>query len=163
MGRWKISIGRGLNQREEARTGFGTKAYPFNKLVNAAISNQTVTIKKTIEVDGNKQEVVDREATDETNNKIADMREKFGEWLWADGDRRNDMETEYNEVRNSYASPRYDGSFLRFEGMALEIGNSQFNLRQHQADAIWRGLVTRKSLNAHEVGTASPSPWPALP
>lgn len=153
VGRWKVRLSSALVNREEARTGYGTKAYNFTKLVNAAISNQTVTIKKTIDMDGSKTEVLDREATDETNNKISEMREKFGEWLWSDADRRDAMETEYNEVRNSYASPRYDGSFLRFEGMALEIGTSPFNLRQHQADAVWRALVTRKSLNAHEVGT----------
>jgi len=37
--------------------------------------------------------------------------------------------------------------------MALTLGTGPFNLRQHQADAIWRALVTRRSLNAHEVGT----------
>ena len=37
--------------------------------------------------------------------------------------------------------------------MALSLGRGKFDLRQHQVNAIWRALVTRKSLNAHEVGT----------
>ena len=63
------------------------------------------------------------------------------------------LEREYNEVRNSYADAQFDGSFLRFQGMALSLGRGPFNLREHQVNAIWRALVTRKSLNAHEVGT----------
>ena len=155
LGNWKVRIGRdNVSGRAEATTGFGTEHYDFTRLVNAAISNQTVTIKRTVtNPDGSKTTYVDQEATDETNAKIAEMREQFGEWLWSDPERRVAMEGEYNEVRNAYASPRYDGSFMTFQGMALTLGNNPFNLREHQVNAIWRALVTRKSLNAHEVGT----------
>ncbi|MBK8583244.1 MAG: diguanylate cyclase [Flavobacteriales bacterium] len=149
-GRWNIDVDRELQRTTAAITGFGTRYYRFGKLVNAAISNQTVVIKYK---DPDGREFVDKTATDETNAKIADMREKFGEWLWKDPERRIAIEREYNEVRNSYASPSFDGSFLTFEGMALSVGRGPFDLRQHQINAIWRALVMRRSLNAHEVGT----------
>lgn len=149
-GRWKVKLPEGANRRAEASTGFGTSEYPFSKLVNAAMSNQTVRIRRK---DSEGNEYLDTEATDEANGKIADMRGKFGEWLWSDPERRVALEREYNEVRNAYATPKYDGSFLAFEGMALSLGRGPFNLREHQVNAIWRALVNRRSLNGHEVGT----------
>lgn len=151
MGRWKVTIDPSLQRTTEAETGFGTRYYRFGKLVNAAISNQTVVIKQRDPESGS--EYVDKTATDEANAKIADMREKFGDWLWSDAERRIEVEREYNEVRNAYASPSFDGSFLNFEGMALSVGRGPFDLRKHQINAIWRALVMRRSLNAHEVGT----------
>ena len=37
--------------------------------------------------------------------------------------------------------------------MALQRGDSPFSLRQHQANAIWRGVANNKGIYAHEVGT----------
>jgi N12 class adenine-specific DNA methylase len=150
VGRWKADISIDNKRKPEASTGFGTLVYDFKKLVNAAISNQVIQIKGKNE-DGST--FVDVESTKEANAKVADMREKFGEWLWSDPLRRVTLEEEYNESRNSYSTPTFDGSFLTFEGMALSLGEGPFDLRKHQRDAIWRGVVTGKSLNAHEVGT----------
>lgn len=149
-GRWKARLPAGANHSTEARTGFGTEHYKFSKLVNAALTNQTVKIKRK---DSNGHEYVDFEATAEANARIGEIRSKFAEWLWSDPERRADLEAEYNETRNAYATPKFDGSFLSFEGMALQLGNSPFNLRKHQANAIWRALVNKRSINAHEVGT----------
>lgn len=150
-GRWRVVLDAALKGRPEATAGFGTKEYSFQKLVNAAIGNQTVTIRREDPIE--KTTYVDTEATAEVNDKIATIRSSFGDWLWSDPERRLELETEYNEVRNAYASPSFDGSFLTFEGMALTLGNGPFDLRSHQANAIWRGLAMRRSLNAHEVGT----------
>ncbi|WP_422932569.1 PLxRFG domain-containing protein [Sphingobium cupriresistens] len=149
-GRWTVRLDDRLKNRMEARTGFGTGEYGFQRLVNAAFSNQTVTIRRR---DSEGAQYVDAAATEEVNGKISEMRTKFADWLWSDPERRVNVEAEYNEVRNAFATPKFDGSFLRFEGMALSLGNGPFDLRQHQADAIWRALVSRRSLNAHEVGT----------
>ncbi|WP_316159633.1 PLxRFG domain-containing protein [Bradyrhizobium sp. SZCCHNRI3042] len=155
-GSWHVDFPGEFNRRPEAQSGFGMadgggrRAVTFKRLVRAALSNQTVTV-KGVDPDGN--EYVDGEKTKEANEKIANMRMRFGEWLWQDPTRRVEMEREYNEVRNAYANPAYDGSFLGFPGMALSLGRGPFDLRQHQVNAIWRALVTRKSLNAHEVGT----------
>ncbi|MRX32796.1 PLxRFG domain-containing protein [Aminobacter sp. MDW-2] len=149
-GAWSIEFPSEFNHRPEANAGFGTTEVKFKRLVRAAIANQTINVKRK-DSDGN--EYVDRAATAEANGRIAEIRLKFAEWLWSDPERRTDLEREYNETRNSYATPKFDGSFLGFQGMALSLGRGPFNLREHQVNAIWRALVTRKSLNAHEVGT----------
>lgn len=148
-GRWRVALDKGMNSIAEAKTNYGTGYYPFSSLVQAAFSNQVIRI--TRKIDG--EDVYDGEASAEANARIAKMREDFGEWLWSDIERRVDLEREYNEARNAWATPKYDGSFLTFEGMALTLGKGEFNLRKHQQDAIWRAIVNRRSINAHEVGT----------
>lgn len=149
-GRWRVSLDGRLNNTAEARTGFGTDEMPFSRLVNLAIGNQVAKITRR-NSDGTTY--VDQAATEEVNERIGKIREGFSEWLWSDPERRVAMEAEYNEINNSFATPKYDGSFLSFVGMALQLGKNAFNLRKHQVDAIWRAIVNRKSINAHEVGT----------
>ena len=63
------------------------------------------------------------------------MRLKFGEWLWSDAERRVQLERDYNEARNAYATAKFDGSFLGFEGMALSLGRAvQFARAPSQCD-----------------------------
>ncbi|MGE0106406.1 MAG: helicase-related protein, partial [Thiomonas sp.] len=149
-GRWKVKMEPGLSRIPEAAANYGTPGYPFSRLVQAAISNQVLRLTSK---DENGNDVYDAERTEEANARIAKIREDFGAWLWSDPERRQDLEREYNEARNSWATPTYDGSFLTFEGMALTLGNGAFQLRQHQVNAIWRAIVNRRSINAHEVGT----------
>lgn len=149
-GRWKVKMESGLSRIPEAATNYGTSAYPFGRLVQAAISNQVLRLTSK---DENNKDVYDAERSEEANARIAKIREDFGAWLWSDPERRQDLEREYNEARNAWATPTYDGSFLTFEGMALTLGNGAFQLRQHQVNAIWRAIVNRRSINAHEVGT----------
>lgn len=149
-GRWKVRLPSQFNYLPEAQAGYGSEEVKFSRLVNLALSNQTMTVRKK-DSDGNWY--VDDTATAEVAERIGKIREDFKQWVWSDAERRVSLEREYNESRNSYAKPVFDGSFMSFPGMSLDLGSSPFNLRQHQADAIWRALVTRRSLNAHEVGT----------
>ena len=149
-GRWKVKLDGGLNRVPEALANYGTADYPFSRLVQAALSNQVLRLYSKND-DGSTS--YDAAKSERVNSHIAKIREDFAAWLWGDPERRVALEREYNESRNAWATPRYDGSFLAFEGMALSLGEGQFNLRRHQADAIWRAIVNRRSINAHEVGT----------
>ncbi len=151
MGRWVVQFENPrFNHRPEATAAWGMQAYPFSKLVRAAMNNTSVTI-RVRDADGNV--VVSPGLTEEANTKIGNIREHFSSWVWSDIDRRSVLEKEYNEVMRAIAAPRFDGSFLRLEGMALQRGTHEFSLRAHQTDAIWRGLVNQMGIYAHEVGT----------
>lgn len=150
-GSWVVRFKAGnLNDRPEATTTWGHPQYPFHKLLRAAMNNQTITIRNK-DMDGNL--VVDEGATKEANAKAARVREEFSAWAWRETDRKITLERQYNEIMNAIATPKYDGSFLDFSGMALQRGDHSFNLRQHQVNAIWRGIANRRGLYAHEVGT----------
>ena len=150
VNRWKVKLSADLNARPEATTTWGHQSVKFDKILNAAMGNTTITIKYKDD-EGNL--VVDEDASAEVAEKIGKVRDEFSSWLWSDPVRKIEMEQAYNEAMNAIALPRFDGSFLTFAGMALQRGESPFNLRKHQVDAIWRGLANGRSLNAHEVGT----------
>ena len=149
-GKWKVKLEQNASRRTEASTNYGSKYKPFQTIVSAALSNQTITVKYK-ESDGS--EHVDVQATEEVNERISKIKEDFATWLWSDPERRVRLEKEYNYSFNAWATPKYDGSFMSMQGMALNLGNGPFNLRQHQQNAIWRAIVNRRSINAHEVGT----------
>lgn len=149
-GKWKVKLDPISARRTEAKTNYGTVYKSFQTVVSAALSNQTITVKYKNE-DGS--ESVDVQATEEVNERISKIKEDFATWLWSDPERRVQLEKEYNHTFNAWATPKYDGSFMSMQGMALSLGNGPFNLRQHQQNAIWRAIVNRKSINAHEVGT----------
>ena len=150
-GSWGVRFeNKALNSRPEATTQWGVSDYKFDKLLTAAMNNRTVKITYKDE-DG--KTVIDEEATTQANDKITKIREEFPTWAWKDAERRIWLENNYNEVMNAVASPHFDGSFMEFPGMALKRGDSPFNLRQHQQNAIYRGLVNGRGIYAHEVGT----------
>ncbi|MCA0421944.1 MAG: hypothetical protein LCH61_01245 [Proteobacteria bacterium] len=121
----------------------------LRRFIEATMNTQTITV--TYEDDEGTHK--DTKATEQANQKAGDLRQKFGAWVWSDPERRVDAERDYNEVMNAVATPRVDGSFLEFPGMALKRGDQPFNLRQHQADAIWKGILNQRGIYGHEVGT----------
>lgn len=149
-GKWKVKLEQNASRRTEASTNYGSKYKPFQTIVSAALATQTLTVKYK-NSDGS--ESVDIAATEEVNEKVSKIKEDFAQWLWSDPERRIQLEKEYNHSFNAWANPKYDGSFMSMQGMALNLGNGPFNLRQHQQNAIWRAIVNRRSINAHEVGT----------
>lgn len=149
--RWKVHFAsRKLNDRPEATTTWGHGSYPFDKMLAAAMGNQSVTIRYK-DHDGNLQ--VHDQHTKEVNEKITVLRENFSAWAWKSVDRRVRFERAYNDTMRAIATPKFDGSFLEFPGMVLHRGKDAFSLREHQVNAIWRGIVNRSGLYAHEVGT----------
>jgi N12 class adenine-specific DNA methylase len=149
-GSWKVRFSnRSYNQRPEAQATWGYDRYNFDKLLTAAMNNQSIKIFDATQ-DG---PVFNETASKEANEKATRVREEFKAWAWRDPERRVRFEKDYNEVMNAMAEPRFDGAFLEFPGMALRRGDDPFSLRKHQIDAIWRGVANGRGLFAHEVGT----------
>ena len=121
----------------------------LRRFLEATLNTQTITV--TYEDDEGTHK--DTKATEQANQKAADLRQKFGEWVWGDPERRMEVERDYNEAMNAVATPVVDGSFLEFPGMALKRGDQPFNLRQHQSNAIWKGILNQRGIYGHEVGT----------
>ena len=58
----------------------------------------------------------------------------------------------YNDAFNNLRPRRFDGSHLDYPGMS-----EAFKLRQHQKDAVWRGMSGGNTLLAHVVGAGKSS------
>lgn len=146
----KFDNARAIDSREETSTLWSTPGAPFSRIARAAFTGQAITIKAR---DEHGNDFTDTVASAAANEKVEAFREALQDWIWKDVDRRVSLEKHYNEVMNAWATPEYDGSFLSFDGMMLKMGEEEFNLRQHQVNAIWRGVANGRGLYAHEVGT----------
>lgn len=150
LGAWKIKLDDEIERKPEARSVWGTSRVNFGRILAAAFNNTKITVWDQ-HIDGTRS--VNEDETRLVSERIGRLREEFSDWVWKDYARRMDLEREFNEVMNAEADPQFDGSFLSLEGMALHRGDTPFSLRQHQINAIWRGLVNRRGVYAHEVGT----------
>lgn len=138
------------NNLSNATTVYGIDAIPFNKLLTHAFNHTKPLITTRDEY---KNVVEDTKAMEAANDKLEKIYDAFNDWLWKDNGRKLYLENEYNEIMNAIAVPTYDGSFMDMPGMALLRGDSQFSLRKHQLNAIYRGLINGSGVYAHEVGT----------
>jgi len=150
LGAWKIKLDDEIERKPEARSVWGSSRVNFGRILAAAFNNTKITVWDQ-HSDGTRS--VNEDETRLVSERIGRLREEFSDWVWKDYARRMDLEREFNEVMNAEADPQFDGSFLSLEGMALHRGDTPFSLRQHQINAIWRGLVNRRGVYAHEVGT----------
>ena len=91
--------------------------------------------------------VVNQDATLAAREKQKLIKEKFRGWVFADPDRTERLVRLYNDTYNNLRPRLFDGSHLDFPGM-----NQTITLRQHQKDAIWRGMSSGNTLLAHAVG-----------
>ena len=150
-GQWRINItDKSLLYKSEANVIWGTEAIRFDRLLRHAFNNTSPKIYATDE-DGKR--VLAEGLSQQAAEKAQLIREEFATWAFREPLRRIELEESYNEVMNAIATPQYDGSFLEFPGMALEMYGGPLSLRKHQVDAIWRGLANGRGLYAHEVGT----------
>lgn len=138
------------NHLSNATTVYGINDIAFNKLLTHAFNHTKPLITTR---DANRNVVEDTKAMEAANDKLEKIYDAFNDWLWKDNSRKLQLENEYNEIMNAIAVPTYDGSFMDMPGMALLRGDSQFSLRKHQLNAIYRGLINGSGVYAHEVGT----------
>ena len=132
---------------------------PGHKLIEAAITNKTITVSKTTKnSDGTTTTETDAAATTACATKVDEIRQDFKDW--AREQMQNDpalsmrMEEKYNEKFNNSVPKTIPDEFVpeHFGGAATTVGGRPFKLRPHQAKAVIRA-TTQPVLLAHEVGT----------
>lgn len=132
---------------------------PGHKLIEAAITNKTITVSKTFKnYDGSTTTETDPAATTACATKVDEIRQDFKDWaraqMQADPDLSIRMEEVYNERFNNSVPKTIPDEFIpeHFGGAATMVGGKPFHLRPHQAKAVIRA-TTQPVLLAHEVGT----------
>ena len=132
---------------------------PGHKLIEAAITNKTITVSKTSKnYDGSTTTETDPAATTACATKVDEIRQDFKDWaraqMQADPDLSIRMEEVYNEQFNNSVPKTIPDEFVpeHFGGAATMVGGKPFHLRPHQAKAVIRA-TTQPVLLAHEVGT----------
>lgn len=123
----------------------GTDRKDFMSILNAVLNNKSLIVRTE---DENGKDVVDQSASDAAIEKGEELKEKFGEWVWQDDDRRQRLSRLYNDNFNNIVPVKYDGSHLTFPGMV-----SDWKMRDIQKNFVWRIITEGRGLAAHEVGT----------
>lgn len=132
---------------------------PGHKLIEAAITNKTITVSKTTKnSDGTTTTETDAAATTACATKVDEIRQDFKDWareqMQNDPELSMRMEEVYNEKFNNSVPKSIPDEFVpeHFGGAATMVGGRPFRLHPHQAKAVIRA-TTQPVLLAHEVGT----------
>lgn len=144
---WSLEPDYATKASVAATSEFGTARANGTWLLDLALNMKTPTIYDIIQ-DGDREErVVNQEATMAAREKQKLIKERFRSWVFADPERTERLVRIYNDTYNNLRPRLFDGGHLDFQGM-----NQALTLRQHQKDAVWRGMSSGNTLLAHVVG-----------
>jgi hypothetical protein len=130
-----------------ATSEYGTARANGAWLLDLALNMKTPTIYDTIMSGDREERIVNQEATMAAREKQKLIKERFRSWVFTDPERTERLDRLYNDTYNNLRPRLFDGSHLDFPGM-----NQNIKLRQHQNDAVWRGMSAGNTLLAHAVG-----------
>jgi N12 class adenine-specific DNA methylase len=144
---WSLEADYAAKQSVAATSEYGTARANGTWLFELALNMKSPTIYDIIR-DGDREErVVNQEATMAAREKQKRIKERFLSWVFTDPERTERLVRFYNDIYNNLRPWLFDGSHLDFHGM-----NQAVQLRQHQKDAVWRGMSSGNTLLAHVVG-----------
>lgn len=156
-GTWKIENVKANSKRNYYSTNtYGTHRKNAYEIIEAILNNGDIQVKDRVKDEyGNDMRdrngkyilVINDEETKAARRCANIIKSEFRDWIFKDPERREALVQKYNEVYNSIRHREYDGSHLNFSGM-----NTDITLKEHQKNAIARGLYGGNSLLAHAVG-----------
>ena len=147
-GSWKVERADHVrnNAGYRATETYGTNRANAFRLFEDCLNQRATQIFDTVEENGKEKRVLNKGETIAAREKQNKIKEAFADWIYADPNRREDLEKTYNRLFNQIRLPSYDGSFLKFPGM-----NPTIELRPHQKNAVARIAGTGNSTLLHHV------------
>lgn len=156
LGVFTVDLGRSRAKvSRQAVTTWGTADASFEDLLGLALSGKQAQIFVTYKNDyGAPQKMFSAEKTQAANTKLEAIKGRFREWVWENEDRKAKLLARYNDQFNSHVPAEYDVPFLldeKGEGTIPGLA-SNYKLRKHQMSGVFRGVIEKRGLYAHEVG-----------
>jgi N12 class adenine-specific DNA methylase len=124
------------SQRDDtvaATSTWGTTRVPASAVAQHVLEQRPIRVFDTYRAGGVQRRVPNLEETVAANEKAAEMRERFAEWVWEDPARTAELVRTYNDTFNSYVLRSYTGVQLSLPGLA-----TTFQPRPHQLAAVAR-------------------------
>ena len=146
-GQWNISGKTQDFGNPLVTSTYGTGRVNAYRLLEDALNLKDTKIYDTVVEDGKEKRVLNKKETMLAQQKQEMIKDAYGEWIFKDMERREDICRTYNELFNSIRPREYDGSHIQFTGMTPEI-----TLMPHQKNAIAHILYGNNTLLAHCVG-----------
>jgi len=154
LGMFNVGLSSRISQSSQATTLWGTPRAPFGDLLNLALTGRSAKIMDKVEVGDSTTTVFNPQATQAANTKLDAIKKRFKDWVWQDEDRRTRLTDKYNDLFNSLRPAEYDVKFMLDEtgGGQVPGMNPNWKMRPHQMAAIFRAVIEKRGLLAHEVG-----------
>lgn len=147
-GEWNIEGKAHDRSNVKANNTYGTDRINGYKIMEQTLNLKDVRIFDYVEdANGSKRPVLNKKETAIAQAKQEQIKQAFQDWIWKDRERRERLCRLYNDKFNSIRPREYDGSHLALPGM-----NPEISLRQHQLNAVARGLYGGNELLGHVVG-----------
>lgn len=140
---YSISTGAQVRAKEEE---WGADGISSSGLLSDLLNSRST---KITYVDGEGKTHIDQEKTSLALLQAKKIKAEFSDWVFADGDRRNQLVQIFNEKFNTRVNRQNDGSHLILPG---KVPDAVIQMRRHQKNAIWRGISDRFMLLDHAVG-----------
>ena len=147
-GEWNIEGKSYDRSNVKSENTYGTLRINGYKIMEQTLNLKDVRIFDYVEdEEGKKKPVLNTTETAIAQAKQELIKQAFQNWIWRDQGRREMLCQLYNERFNSVRPREYDGSHLTLAGI-----NPEITLRQHQLNAVARGLYGGNELLGHVVG-----------
>ena len=144
---WSVEAGHAAESSVAATAEYGTLRANGTWLLDLALNMKTPVIYDTVHTGDREERVVNQEETLAAREKQKLIKERFKSWVFSEPERTERLVRLYNDTYNNLRPRLFDGGHLDFPGMSQGI-----SLRQHQKDAVWRGMSSGNTLLAHAVG-----------
>ena len=155
LGTFTLSLDRSRARGSRlAMTTWGTADLPFDKLLNLALTGKQASVFDEVKTNNGTERRFNAEKTQAANTKLDAIKQRFREWVWGDDNRKQRLLARYNDLFNSNVPAEYNVEFLldeKGEGVVPGL-SSGWKLRKHQAAAVFRAVIEKRGLLAHEVG-----------
>ena len=151
-GNWVIDGAEARRYGALVNSKYGCDSLNAIQLLQRLLNDADIVCKKTVQNGDQKISVFDKEMTDIALGKAEDIKTAFENWIFKDGDRRNNIVDKYNRTYNAFRPLDYTqlSSLLTFETMNPSLRGK---LYPHQKKGIARFLFGGNTLFAHGVGT----------
>lgn len=153
-GQWTVTAKSGASTAA-ATSDWGTLDRNAADILQHALSGNPIRVTRTEGSGVDKKTVFDAASTEAANQKLAQMREAFADWLWKDGQRTDELTRAYNDKFNTTVSRSFDGRHLTLPGKTSTI-----NVFDHVKRGAWRIIQSGNTYLAHSVGAGKT--WAAV-
>jgi N12 class adenine-specific DNA methylase len=154
-GEFEVSGARIRNKSDlnvNENTSYGTKDFSLYALSEKILNQRQIVVKyeapHPIEPDKTIMKT-DHKATKMALEKAKLIRADFKNWIFAEPKRKEKYAKRYNNLFNCLVGREYDGTKMTFTGMSEDFKQK---MRDHQKNAVARGVYGGNSLIAHVVG-----------
>jgi len=147
-GQWAVNAQSGTSTLA-ATQEWGTPRRSADEILLAGLTGAPIRITETQKDGaGGSKTVFLADATEAANQKLAQMRDAFRDWIWQDGERTDKLVARYNDTFNTIVPRAFDGRHLTLPGTS-----KKWKVFDHVKRGAWRIIQSGNTYLAHAVGS----------